>query len=190
MPLSPASALAARCCVVTELPHQPRGRAEGNKLTFGQEVDGYVLVKPRAELDGWPLLQTGEPRPMRLTRWLVRAGAGESALHACDKPACIRRAHLSRGSDSTNLTDAHARERRTHQPRMSKEAAAATAAGLATARAARLAAPPFSAAGESAAAAARERVFVTGFASPSKRARLLARAAVAEAAASPLRLEL
>ena len=48
MPLSPASALAARCCVVTELPHQPRGRAEGNKLTFGQEVDGYVLVKPRA----------------------------------------------------------------------------------------------------------------------------------------------
>lgn len=176
MPLSPTSARASRCCPVRALPHQPGPPAPPNEITFGQDGDGYIILKARCASSAWPLLATGDARPLRLHRWLVKACEGEVVPRACDDAACIRVAHLTRGTACENLQDAHARKRR-QRSNPAPQPQASPADQLA---------PQPECSFESAAAAARERTFVTGFASPSKRARALARATARAAASTPV----
>ena len=184
--LSPASAQAARCCLVRVLPHQPVERgAPGNELTYGQQSEGYVIVKPRRCSAEWPTLSTGEPRPIKLHRWLVGAQEGEIVMHSCDEPTCVRRAHLSRGSASANLADAHRRGRR-RQARSRLSPSSASAARAASKQQLAVIASNHL----SAAQARREGEFITGFASPTKRARAAARAAQEAAAQTPIAIGL
>ena len=62
------------CSVVHQLPGAPL--APDNPFYFGMDAHGYVIVSPRLHKATWPATKGGRCRPIRLTRWLVRAPPG------------------------------------------------------------------------------------------------------------------
>ena len=88
---APATTRATRaaqgCCTVQVLPQAPL--PDESPFYFGLDLDGYCLVSPRLKLEGWPVVSGGGYKPIRLTRWLVRAPPGTVVSHRCDNPACI-----------------------------------------------------------------------------------------------------
>jgi hypothetical protein len=154
------------CWKVSQLPSCPE---ESGEFYFGRNVNGYIEVTPRAPVSEWPKVKGGRPRPLRLTRWSMRAPPGVNVLHACDDPSCVRSAHLRFGSQADNLRDAIARGRR----RLGGSPASSVRASRRPTRRRDELTP---ATAFPCLEDARERVFcVAGFASPTKAARKLAR---------------
>ena len=98
------------CTTVQQLPEAPL--APDNPFYFGMDAHGYVMVSPRLEKAAWPATPSGRPKPIRLTRWLVRAPPGAVVRHTCDSPSCIRVSHLVPSAQALNLADAVRRGRR------------------------------------------------------------------------------
>lgn len=168
---APSSTRAIRaqrgCCLLEELPAAPL--SEDMPFYFGRDGDGYVMVAPRISLPGWPTTRGGDGKPVRLTRWLVRAPPGSVVRHTCDTPACIRVSHLVCSTQADNLADAVRRGRR--NGRLGERSAR-----IASMRSAGSAPPTPMAADLNFAQRAREARFaLTGFGSPSKMARRTAR---------------
>ena len=167
-PSSTRAICAARgCAIVQELPEAPL--SANNPFYFGRDADGYVLVSPRLQYAAWPRARDGQCPPVRLTRWLVRAPSGSVVKHNCDNPACIRVSHLVCSTQADNLADARRRGRRRGRLGGRNAPSPALRSGGA--------APPTPlAAGGNFAQKARESRFgMTGFTSPSKLARSIAR---------------
>ena len=169
---APSSTRAVRatrgCSVVCQLPEAPL--AVDTPFYFGKDAHGYILVSPRGENTTWPSTRCGRLRPIRLTRWLVRAPPGAVVRHTCDSPSCIRVSHLVPSSQAANMADSVRRGRRRARLRgRSAPAQALRSSGPAPTT-------PMAAEGENLAQRAREARFcLTGFASPSKLARRAAR---------------
>ena len=155
------------CCVVEELPAQPRHRdAPRNPFTFGQEADGYVLVRAERPRTGWPLSKRGQPLPIRLHRWVSKTRPDLFATHACDDPRCIAASHICPATVAENNKDtAKRKRRRIRQPARQKAAAQQQAERRAPAPTLTPGTPRV---------ASRERVFcLAGYSSPTRLARRL-----------------
>jgi hypothetical protein len=156
------------CCEIKVVPQAPL--PDDMPFYFGIDLHGYVLVRARHELHGWPTTRGGAGKPVRLTRWLSGAPSGSVVRHTCDTPACIRVSHLQYASQAENLADALRRGRRRGRK---KGAQSARSPALRSVGAPASQAPPST----STASRARETRFgLTGFSSPSKMARLARRA--------------
>jgi hypothetical protein len=154
------------CWKVSQL---PTGDDESGEFYFGRDCKGYVNLMPRSPLTEWPRVKGNRPRPLRLTRWIMRAPPGVNVLHACDQPACVRAAHLRFGSQAENLRDAIERGRR-------RLGGSPTSSVQASRRPTRRHDELTPATAFPCVDDARERAFcVAGFASPTKVARKLAR---------------
>ena len=156
------------CCVVGELPRATP------PLYFGREAEGYVVVSPTMPIEGWPTSSDGTFLPVRLARWMVHVGHGLVARHTCDTPSCIARAHLVPGTHSENVRDCIVRRRRrsdasplpsrTQRPRLDRSQSSGPAASPATCG------------GGRSVDASKDVLFpMTGFLSPSKKARKMHR---------------
>lgn len=120
------------CCLVAQLPGDIPGSKPrySDQFYFGRDSEGYILVNDRANIDDWPRTCDGGERtlPIRLTRWITQASPHAVVRHACDEPACIRKAHLHAGTHRENLSDAYARGRRHRTSTVARPARAQRAA--------------------------------------------------------------
>ena len=115
-PLSPDQC--GDCCRVCQLPGRPQRGINRARWYFGFDCDGYILVLARtaAAKRLWPQTAAGDALPVRLHRWLAMVEPGADTLHSCDDPSCIRRAHVTGGSRSSNTSDSWRRLRRLPRP--------------------------------------------------------------------------
>lgn len=150
----------------------------GGVLYFGVDSNGYVIVSASEAVSAWPLLSTGQPAPVRLHRWQIKARNNEMALHVCDQPGCINPHHIYSGNAAANLLDSYAHGRRKRKSSIQVvEPTPRTQTPQTPLPPAELAAP----------LEARETRFcMAGYLSPSKKARLELRARLE----SPARLNL
>ena len=155
------------CTIVQQLPGAPL--APDNPFYFGMDAHGYIMVSPRLGKAAWPATRSGRPKPIRLTRWLVRAPPGAVVRHTCDCPSCIRVSHLVPSAQAANLADSVRRGRR-------RARLGGRSAPTRTLRSSGPApATPMAAEGNAAQRAREARFRLTGFGSPSKIARRVAR---------------
>ena len=93
-----------QCALVDVLPDEPDA-----ELYFSLDRDQYIVLNVRpasSAATSWPRTRAGRCRPVRLHRWLARAGRGEVARHrVCHNPRCAAAAHLLRGSQGENMAD-------------------------------------------------------------------------------------
>lgn len=154
-----------RCCVVGGNFGATNGSSGG--FYFGQTIAGYNIINRRDSSACWPTTQAGRPCPVRLTRWMCSAPTGVCVRHTCDTPACIARGHLVLGTQRDNLCDAIGRKRRSKEGRARPPRAHTRTAPLQPSSQ-----PRTRAQGQDA-----DSVFcMTGFFSPSKKARKRAKA--------------
>lgn len=60
--------------------------------------------------DGYPQIQI-DGKPQRVSRALLGLfGSPLNALHSCDTPLCVNRAHLKAGTQSQNIKELHTRK--------------------------------------------------------------------------------
>lgn len=163
----------SHCCIVNELPPSEGRPSATEAVYFGRDSDGYIVVVARSPTRGWPLTATEQPCPVRLGRWIVAAATGEVARHTCDTPGCIARAHLIRGTQGQNLDDALKRKRRVRVVRTARSNPMGRHANDAPSL------TPAPRPQRTAAVDADELFCVTGFYSPSKKARKQSREPVA-----------
>lgn len=117
-PAPPLPDQRAECCRVTQLPGRPQRGTNRARWYFGFDSDGYILVVARTAASKrlWPQTAAGDALPVRLHRWLAMVEPGADTLHSCDDPCCIRRAHVTGGSRSSNTSDSWRRLRRLPRP--------------------------------------------------------------------------
>ena len=172
-----------RCCMVKELPDSSQAASvAANLFYFGRDADGYTMVTARRPIASWPVARNSKKLlPVRLARWMLQAPADTVVRHVCDTPACVAYNHLVPGTQADNLGDAIARQRRARNepsasrgtPRLAaaKGGASTSAAATPATREPREHDPPR-------VSRDQDDIFcVTGFYSPSKKARKMHRCA-------------